>query len=47
MNKQTDAGTVDIMNVTESYCKIDSDFYPEDRMNISYSNKNYNECFVI
>ena len=33
------------MNVTESYCKIGSEFYPEDRMNINYGTNNYNEAF--
>ena len=33
------------MNVTECYCKIGSEFYPEDRMNISYGANNYNEAF--
>ena len=34
VNEQThDASTFDIMNVTECYCKIGSEFYPEDRMN--------------
>ena len=33
VNEQThDASTFDIMNVTECYCKIGSEFYPEDRM---------------
>ena len=40
-----DASTFDIMNVTESYCKIGSEFYPEDRMNINYGTNNYNEVF--
>ena len=40
-----DASTFDIMNVTECYCKIGSEFYPEDRMNISYGTNNYNEAF--
>ena len=36
VNKQThDASTFDRMNVTECYCKIGSEFYPEDRMNIN------------
>ena len=36
VNEQThDASTFDVMNVTESYCKIGSEFYPEDRMNIN------------
>ena len=33
------------MNVTECYCKIGSEFYPEDRMNINYGSNNYNEAF--
>ena len=33
------------MNVTECYCKIGSEFYPEDRMNINYGSNNYNEVF--
>ena len=32
------------MNVTECYCKIGSEFYPEDRMNINYGAKNYIEA---
>ena len=33
VNEQThDASTFDVMNVTECYCKIGSEFYPEDRM---------------
>ena len=40
-----DASTFDIMNVTECYCKIGSEFYPEDRMNINYGTNNYNEAF--
>ena len=36
INEQThDASTIDIMNVTECYGKIGSEFYPEDRMNIN------------
>ena len=36
VNEQThDASTFDIMNVTECYCKIGSEFFPEDRMNIN------------
>ena len=31
------------MNVTEFYCKIGSEFYPENRMNINANN--YNEAF--
>ena len=33
------------MNVIECYCKIGSEFYPEDRMNINYGINNYNEVF--
>ena len=33
------------MKVTECYCKIGSEFYPEDRMNINYGTNNYNEAF--
>ena len=45
-NEQThDASTFHIMNVTECYCKIGSEFYPEDRMNITYGTINYNEAF--
>ena len=40
-----DASTFHIMNVTECYCKIGSESYPEDRMNINYSANNYNEAF--
>ena len=40
-----DASTFDIMNVAECYCKIGSEYHPEDRMNINYGNKNYNEVF--
>ena len=43
--KTQDASTFDIMNVTEGYCKIGSQFYPEDRMNINYCTNNYNEAF--
>ena len=46
VNEQThDASTFHIMNVTECYCKIGSEFYPEDRMNINYGTNNYNEVF--
>ena len=46
VNEQThDASTFDIMNVTECYCKIGSEFYPEDRMNINYGINIYNEAF--
>ena len=46
VNRQThDAIIFDIMNVTECYCKIGSEFYPEDRMNINYGTNNYDEAF--
>ena len=46
VNEQThDASTFDVMNVTECYCKIGSEFYPEDKMNINYGINNYNEAF--
>ena len=46
VNEQThDASTFHIMNVIECYCKIGSEFYPEDRMNINYGTNNYNEAF--
>ena len=46
VNEQThDASTFHIMNVTECYCKIGSEFYPEDRMKINYVINNYNEAF--
>ena len=46
VNEQThDASTFHIMYVTECYCKIGSEFYPEDRMNINYGTNNYNEAF--
>ena len=46
VNEQThDASTFIIMNVTECYCKIGSEFYPEDRMKINYGTNNYNEAF--
>ena len=33
------------MNVTECFCKIGCEFYPEDRMKIYYGTNNYNEVF--
>ena len=46
VNEHThDASTFHIMNVTECYCKIGSEFYPEDRMNFNYGTSNYNEAF--
>ena len=48
VNEQTnDASIFDVMNVTECYCKIGSEFYPEDRMNIQYGTNNDNETFKI
>ena len=45
-NEQTDdASTFEIMNVTECYCKIGSEFYREDRMSSNYGTNNYNEAF--
>ena len=45
-NEQThDASTVDIMDISECYCKIGSEFYPENRMNNNYGTNNYNEAF--
>ena len=40
-----DASTSDIMNVTECYCRIGSEFYPKDRMNNNYGSNLYNEAF--
>ena len=46
VNEQThDASTFHVMNVTECYCKIGSEFYPEDEMNITSGANNYNEAF--
>ena len=46
VNEQThDTSTFDIMNGTECYYKIGSEFYPEDRKNINYGTNNYNEAF--
>ena len=46
VNEQThDESTFHIMNVIDCYCKIGSEFYPEDRMNINYGFNNYNEAF--
>ena len=46
VNEQThDASTFDVLNFIECYCKIGSEFYPEDRMNINYGTNNYNEDF--
>ena len=43
--KNRDASTFDILNVTECYCKIGSEFYPEDKMKINYGTNNSNEAF--
>ena len=41
VNEQThDVSTFDKLNVAECYCKISSEFYPEDRMNINYGTYN-------
>ena len=46
VNEQThEASTFFMMNVTECHCKIGSEFYPEDRMDINYGTNNYNEAF--
>ena len=46
VNEQTHvASTFDILNVTECYCKIGSEFYPEDRMNFNYGTNKYKEAF--
>ena len=46
VNEQThDAGIFHMMNVTECYCKIGSEFYSEDRKNINYGTNNYTEAF--
>ena len=45
VNEQAhDASTFDIMNVTKCYCKIGSEFYSEDRMNINYGTNHYKEA---
>ena len=43
--KNYDASTFDTKNVTEAYCKIGSEFCPEDRMKINYGTNNSNEAF--
>ena len=46
VNEQThDASTYDIMDVTECFCKIGGEFYPEDRMNINNGTDIYKEAF--
>ena len=45
VNEQTnDASTSDIINVPECCCKIGSEIYPEDRMNITYGTIIHNEA---
>ena len=45
VNEQThDATTFDLMNVSECFCKIGSEFYREDRMIINYGTNEYNEA---
>ena len=45
VNEQThDESKFDIMNVTEYYCKIGSELYPEDKMSFNYGTNNYNEA---
>ena len=41
-----DASTFDLLNVAECYCKVGSEFYPEDRMNNNYGTNNHNKAFV-
>ena len=42
VNEQThDASTFVITNVTECYCKIGSEIYPENRMNINFGTNYY------
>ena len=46
VNEQThDASTFDITKVTEGYCKIGSEFLPEDKMSINYGTINCYEAF--
>ena len=46
VNEQNnDASAFDIKNVTECYCKIGSEFYPENSTNINYGTNNYNDAF--
>ena len=46
VSEQThDASTFHLMNVTQCYCKIGSEFYPEDRMNINSGTNNYHVAF--
>ena len=45
IDKTQESRTFDVMNVNECYCKIGSEFYPEDIMNIIYGTNNYIEAF--
>ena len=46
VNGQThDASTFHIMNVTDCYCKIGSEFYREDGMKINYGTNSFIEAF--
>ena len=46
VNERThDAITFDIVNVTECYCNIGSDFDPEDKMKLNYGTNKVNEAF--
>ena len=46
LNEQAhDEINFDLINVTEFYCNVGSEFYPEDRVNNNYGTNNYNEAF--
>ena len=46
VNEQTlDSSNFGILNITKCYCKVCSEFYPEDRMNFIYGFNNYKESF--
>ena len=42
-DQENDARKLSLMNVTECFCKIGGEFYPEDIVNFNYGNKVYNE----
>ena len=45
VDEQThDASIFNELNDTEWFCKVGSEFYPEDRMNIIYGTNNYNKA---
>ena len=45
VDEQThDASIFNELNVTECFCKIGSEFYLEDKMNINYGTNNYNKA---